>query len=88
MNYVVGTEIFTNKYLAFANSKKTGNPIRFALYEEAFDKASWDVEPNLSWDSMLDIRAQQLADKKKPIVLGFSGGTDSYTVYDVFKRNK
>jgi hypothetical protein len=87
MNYVVGTEIFTNKYLAFANSKKTGNPIRFALYEEAFDKASWDIEPNMSWDSMLDIRARQLADKKKPIVLGFSGGTDSYTVYEVFKRN-
>jgi hypothetical protein len=88
MNYIVGTESFTNKYLAYASSKKTGIPIRFALYEEVFDKVNWDVEPNIDWDTLLDIRARQLANKKKPIILGFSGGTDSYTVYQVFKRNK
>ena len=78
MNYVVGTEVFTNKYLAFANSKKTGNPIRFNLYEQAFDNASWDVEPNMSWDAMLDIRAQQLANNELQVKAREMQGKEEY----------
>jgi hypothetical protein len=35
----------------------------------------------------MDIRAQQIAAMNKPIILAFSGGTDSLTIYHVFRRN-
>lgn len=87
MTYIVGSETIANKYLAYAASKRTGNTIRFDLFEKAFDKADWSIESSMSWDSLLDIRAQQIASKNKPIILGYSGGSDSYTMYEVLKRN-
>lgn len=84
--YQVGSKVFVNKFQALYESALLKLPIRFNLYESAFDLVSWD-EPKLSWNELLDIRAHQIAAKKKPIVLNFSGGTDSYTIYQVFKRN-
>jgi len=79
---------FTNRFQAahYAGTNKLN--MHFNMYEDAFDKCDWTKEPNASWDHLLDIRAQQIAAKKKPIVLNFSGGTDSYTIYKVFERNK
>lgn len=85
--YEVGSTRFVNKFCAFLESKKTGYPLKFNLYEDAFDKVSWK-DPELSWDALLDIRAHQIAAKNKPIVLNFSGGTDSYTILKVFERCK
>lgn len=87
MKYVVGTEFFKNKFLATDHALRTNQDIHFDLYDQAFDQADWMHEPVLSWDQLLDIRAQQIRDKNKPIVLNFSGGTDSYTIYKVFERN-
>lgn len=84
----VGNEKFTNKWLAALHSAKTRQDIRFNLHDEAFDQVNWLKEPELTWDQLLDLRAQQIAKKHKPIVLNFSGGTDSYTIYQVFKRNR
>lgn len=86
--YKVGTEKFSNKFLAFIKSQESGLPLEFDFFELEFSKADWSNEPQYSWDQLLDIRAHQIASLKKPIILGFSGGTDSYTVYEVFKRNK
>lgn len=88
MLYRVGTKKFSNKFLAFEESQKTGQTLKFDLYEDAFDLADWSVDPVQTWDELLDIRANQIAAMKKPIILGFSGGTDSLTIYRVFERNK
>lgn len=85
--YRVGNKKFLNKFLAFAESKKSGDPLTFNLFEEAFDRADWTQEPAIAWEELLDIRAMQIAALNRPIVLGFSGGTDSLTMYNVFKRN-
>lgn len=85
--YQVGRQKFGNKFLAFAESKRSGLPLTFSLFEEAFDCADWSQEPKTSWEDLLDIRARQIAALNRPIVLGFSGGTDSLTIYNVFKRN-
>jgi hypothetical protein len=61
--------------------------IEFNLFDAAFSKCNWAKDPDLSWDHLLDMRAKQIAAKGKPIVLSFSGGTDSYTIYKVFERN-
>lgn len=86
-HYSVGDKVFKNKFKALEESSTTQLPINFCLFENAFDQADWSQEPAMSWDQLLDIRAQQIAAKNKKIILGFSGGTDSLTVYDVFIRN-
>lgn len=87
MFYQVGNEKFTNKFLASKRAAESGLEVRFNLHEETFDRADWSQEPKLTWNQLLDIRANQIAAKGKPIVLNFSGGTDSYTIYKVFERN-
>lgn len=86
-HFTVGSKVFKNKFEALHESSTTTNTVNFHLFENAFDQADWSQDPSLSWDQLLDIRAQQIAAKNKKIILGFSGGTDSITVYDVFIRN-
>lgn len=93
MYYEVGPEakIFTNKIFAahYAASKNLSiQDIHFNMYESEFDRCDWSRDPELSWDQLLDMRARQIEAKNKPIVLYFSGGTDSYTIYKVFERNR
>lgn len=85
--YQVGTKWFGNKFLAQLESSRTNIPIKFNLFESEFNSANWSTEPAETWDQLMDIRAQQIASMNKPIILGFSGGTDSLTIYHVFRRN-
>jgi len=78
---------FDNKFEAFIYANQNNTSINFRLYEKAFDSANWNVDPKLSWDQLLDIRAQQIYSKGKPLILFFSGGWDSYTILEVFERN-
>lgn len=87
LHYRVGNQIFLNKFQAASEAYRSNQEIYFNLYESAFDQADWTIEPAESWDTLLDLRAQQIASKKRPIILSFSGGTDSYTIYKVFERN-
>lgn len=87
ISYKIGNKRILNKFLAFRESKIQNKILEFDLYEEIFDRAKWDKEPALSWNELLNIRAHQISSKKKPIILGFSGGTDSMTIWEVFKRN-
>lgn len=87
LHYRVGDRIFLNKFQAASEAYRTKQEIYFNLFDSAFSAADWSKEPEMSWDDLLDLRAQQIASKKQPIVLSFSGGTDSYTIYKVFERN-
>lgn len=87
LHYRVGNQIFLNKFQAASEAYRTNQEIYFNLYESAFNCVDWSKEPEQTWDQLLDIRAQQIASKKRPIILNFSGGTDSYTIYKVFERN-
>jgi len=90
MYYEVGpdsTVKFTNRFMAAHHAGTHNLNMRFNMYDNIFDQCDWSREPESSWDQLLDIRAQQIAAKNKPIVLYFSGGTDSYTIYKVFERN-
>lgn len=84
--YQVGSGIYFNKFQAYLESQRSGQSLHFNLFDQAFDQADWR-EPAESWDQLLDMRAQQIASLGRPIVLSFSGGTDSYTMFRVFQRN-
>lgn len=87
MFYQVGGRQFTNKFLAAQYAVENKLQVHFNMYDSVFNQCDWSQEPDLSWNQLLDIRAHQIAAKNKPIVLNFSGGTDSYTIYKVFERN-
>ena len=85
--YQVGSRKFLNKIQAADCAARTGQDVKFYLYESAFDQADWAHEPKATWDELLNQRARQIASKNQPIMLNFSGGTDSLTIYKVFERN-
>jgi hypothetical protein len=87
MYYQAGQEQFSNLFLAAAAASRNRTSVKFNLFESAFDTCDWLSEPTASWDELLDLRVRQLKNQNKPIVLFFSGGTDSLTIYQVFKRN-
>ena len=88
LNYRVGNRVFNDKFQAASEAHRTHSHMYFNLFDQAFSKVDWSVEPPHTWDQLLDMRARQLASKNRPIVLHFSGGTDSYTIYKVFERNR
>ena len=86
-HWIVNGERTSSQFDAWRAASKLGTMPHFYFYETEFDALDWTKEPTETWDQLLDRRAQQIAAKGKPIVLNFSGGTDSYTIYKVFERN-
>jgi len=60
---------------------------KFDFYDHEFSAVDWTVEPPESFETLCDQRAHQLRNKYDKIILAFSGGTDSITVYNTFVRN-
>ena len=87
--YKVKDQIFWNCYSAFvyAAYNDAHQEPRFCVYDEEFQKYDWTKEPTQSWESLLTQRAQQLRAKYDVLILGFSGGTDSITIYNTFVKN-
>lgn len=85
--YIVGDKKFNNIILAIDNAARNNSEVKFCLFDSAFDNADWSREPSLSWDQLLDIRVNQIASMNKKIILAFSGGTDSLTIYHTMIRN-
>ena len=85
--YKVNDKKFNNNYLAYYESYKSGKSITFHVHEEQYDLFDWKVEPTESFELLMDIHAYRLRQKYNYLILNWSGGTDSHTIYNVFKRN-
>jgi hypothetical protein len=83
----VNDKKFNNNYLAYYESYKSGKPITFHVHEEQYDLLDWKTEPTESFELLMDIHAHRLRQKYNYLILNWSGGTDSQTIYNVFKRN-
>lgn len=80
---------FANPYATFLHASiyETHTFPKFDFYDDVFSTINWTVEPLESFQSLCDKRAYQLRNKYSKLVLAFSGGTDSITVYNTFLRN-
>jgi hypothetical protein len=58
----------------------------FYLYDDVFDQFDWSIEPAQSFQSLMEDRARQLRAKYDYLILSFSGGSDSTTIFNVFKK--
>lgn len=87
IHYICNNKIFFNVYLAQHESFTSGQPISLHCMDEQYDQLDWSREPELSFESIMDAHAQNLRAKYERLVFMWSGGTDSHTIYNVFKRN-
>jgi hypothetical protein len=53
-----------------------------------FDQYNWTLEPEASFDFLMTQHALSLRAQYDRLILLWSGGTDSHTIYNIFKKNK
>ena len=88
IGYKVGEEFFYNKYLALYNSFKNNKPLRFLCNDEQYDLLDWGTEPKESLEELMTAHALNLRHTHDRVILGWSGGSDSHTIYKVLQKNK
>jgi len=86
--YIVNNKLFFSRHLAHLDQMLYGGTIQFNMFDKKFSTVNWKIEPESSFEELIDLRARQLRESFDKIVLWFSGGTDSITMYNAFKRNK
>ena len=86
--YQVNDQFINNLYLALHTSWKTGGTLRLYCYDHEFDQYDWRLEPEASLDFLMATHARALRNQYERLILLWSGGTDSHTIYNVFKDNQ
>lgn len=77
---------FYNKLEAALVATQYQTDIKYIFNNDVFDNINWAVEPTLSLPELYSLRAQQLRDQYRKIVLFYSGGSDSHTALLAFLR--
>jgi hypothetical protein len=86
--YRVKQQYFNNIYLALHYCWKNGGNIEFYCYDYEYDQFDWKQEPQMSLDDIMIAHAKNLRDSYQRLILLWSGGTDSHTIYNIFKQSK
>ena len=80
--------MFFNKIECLQYASKIKNyKVSYHLFDSAYEALDWTAEPKSSLDELYKLRAWQIRDKYKYVVLAFSGGADSSNVLDTFIEN-
>ena len=82
--YQVGPQKFSNKLLALIEGTKTNTFPRWIFNNDIFDAVDWTKEPEQGIELLYQSRARRLREKHDKVVLLYSGGVDSQTVFDSF----
>lgn len=59
----------------------------FYYYDHLMSKVDWKTSPSESLDTLYKMRAQQIRDKYKHVILCYSGGHDSTNILETFYYN-
>ena len=78
---------YKHKFQVIDAARGNISDISFNIFSDAYFSYDFSKEPALSYDELLKQRALQLRDKYKYIKLFFSGGQDSITMLNAFKKN-
>jgi hypothetical protein len=85
--YRANGKYINNVYLALHECWKSGTELEFYCNDHEYDQYNWTLEPTPSLELLMDLYALQLRNQYQRLILLWSGGTDSHTIYNVFKRN-
>ena len=83
--YRVNGKYINNIFLALHESWKTGAKLEFYCYDHEFDQHDWTVEPVENIDYLMTQHAHNLRERYERLILLWSGGTDSHTIYNIFR---
>jgi len=86
--YKVNNKFINNIFLAARESQVSTQPVELYCYDHVYDQHNWAVEPELDFESLLSSHALHLRNKFEKLILLWSGGTDSHTIYNIFKKNQ
>lgn len=87
INLVVNGKPYYNELLARFESFRTGHPVEFVCYDQQNSLIDWTQEPTKSMDELMLEVALEIRNKVEYLMLSWSGGTDSHTIYNIFTRN-
>lgn len=87
ITYLVNGRGINNIYLALHECYKTNAKLQFYCFDDDYDRFDWTRDPEPSLEQLMDAHAHSLRNQYERIILLWSGGTDSHTIYNVFKRN-
>jgi hypothetical protein len=73
--------------LMIMNNDYDPDPALFHYNDEVFESIDWTKEPSMPLKQMYIERAKQLRDQYDYLILGFSGGTDSNEILEIFLNN-
>lgn len=88
IGYRVGNDLYYNKHLAVMAGMRSGQSVQFYCQDDYLQKFDWTQEPAQSLRELMARRARELRDQHERLILLWSGGTDSHTIYNVFKENQ
>lgn len=86
--YTVDGKIFPSKVAALIEGTRLDIHPAWHFNNEVFDRIDWGQEPAEDIYELYRQRAQQLRDKYDYLVLMYSGGSDSQTIFDVCMENQ
>lgn len=86
--YRVGTKYIYNIYPALMEAMQSGNALEFYCRDGLYDQYDWTVEPEQSLDELMTAHAVSIRSQYERVILLWSGGTDSHTIYNIFKQAK
>lgn len=78
---------YYNELLARFESFQSNKPIEFVCYTQQNDLLDWANEPAQSMDELMLETALEIRNSVEYLMLSWSGGTDSQTIYNIFVRN-
>jgi hypothetical protein len=84
--YRVGTKFIYNIYPALWESMMSGSPVEFYCRDSVYDQFDWTKEPEQSLDELMTAYALDLRSRYERLILLWSGGTDSHTIYNIFRK--
>jgi len=85
--YQVNNKTLYNPYLAYYESYRSGQHIKFNCFDAEYSKLDWTQEPAETMDELMTQHAIYLRNRYQRIVLPWSGGTDCHTIYEIFVQN-
>jgi hypothetical protein len=86
-HYSVNGKIHASKMSAIFDAQRTLSPIIWHYYEDILEKAKWETEPDISLDTLYQLRARQIREEYDYIIVFISGGADSTNIIRTFLKN-
>jgi len=86
VGWKVGDKFYINRLQAWEEAGFDKDKVKFYFRDDELDKVDFSNEPAEDWHTLLKQRCIKLREENDYLCLWYSAGTDSYTIYNIFKK--